>query len=69
MKFTRRQFGIGFGTLASYAMTDSRFGLGEPASIGEGVDALDHGGRRSVPSNVADSIGCRRKSLAGSPSY
>src|SRR5262245_20629786 len=36
MKFTRRQFGIGFGTLASYAMTDSRFGLGEPASIGEG---------------------------------
>ena len=31
MKLTRRQFAIGFGTLASCAMTDLRFGLGEPA--------------------------------------
>src|SRR5262245_55192559 len=40
----------------------------DAASIAEGVDALDHGGRCSVPSNVADSIRCRRKSLARSPS-
>src|SRR6516164_7704744 len=31
MKLTRRQFAIGFGTLASCAVTDLRFGLGEPA--------------------------------------
>jgi blue copper oxidase len=31
MKLTRRQFAIGCGALASYAVTDTQFGLGKPA--------------------------------------
>lgn len=31
MKLTRRQFAIGCGALASYAVADMRFGLGKPA--------------------------------------